>query len=104
MKSVISVSGSTWNTTASCAAINDYTSGVLRIEASRDGKSWLRVAALDDGRRAGTTALPDAVFPAKEIFVRLSLAGPSGRLQVNALDYEAALAERIPDGETRLMK
>src|SRR5437773_7746958 len=38
------------------SAINDYTSGALRIEASRDGKSWSPVATLDGGRRSGTNA------------------------------------------------
>jgi len=101
-----SVAGGTQTNGIVRAAINDYTAGALRVEASRDGKSWEAVATLDGGRRSGTNALPAALFPATEIFVRLSLAGPGGRLQVSALDYEAALAERIPDakGETRFLE
>ena len=101
-----SVAGGTQTNGSVCAAINAYTSGALRVEASRDGRSWSRVATLDGGRREGTNALPATLFPAKEIFVRLSLAGPGGRLQVDKLDYEAGLAERIPDGmgETRFLE
>src|SRR5262245_15733441 len=100
------VAGGTQTNGVVRTAFNDYSAGVLRIDASRDGRSWSRVASLDGTRRAATNALPSALFPAKEVFVRLSLAGPGGRLQVNALDYEAGLAERIPDGkgETRFME
>ena len=101
-----SVSGGTQTNGIVRAAISDSSAGVLRIEASRDGKSWLRVASLDGGRRSGTNAIPDAVFPAKDILIRFSLEGPSGRLQINALNYEAALAEQFADekGETRFME
>jgi hypothetical protein len=101
-----SVAGGTQTNGILRLAINDYTSGVLRLEASRDNKSWTPVATLDGGRRSGTNALPEVLFPANEIFVRLSLAGPGGRLQVSTLDYDAALAERFTDqnGETRFLE
>jgi hypothetical protein len=71
--------------------IGYYVSGALHVEASRDGRSWIPIARYDDRNRGGSTSLPASLFPAQEVFVRLSLPGPAGNLQVNACEYEAGL-------------
>ena len=71
--------------------VNYHVAGSLRIEASRDTRTWTPVAEYDGQRRGGQTNLPAALFPANEIYVRLSMPGPGGSLQVNAIDYEAPL-------------
>jgi hypothetical protein len=75
-------------------AINYYESGTLRVEASRDAQTWVPFAAYDGRNRGGTNELPVEVFPASEVFLRLSLAGAEGNLQVDACDYEAGMAGR----------
>ena len=78
-------------------SVNYHTVGVLRVEASRDGKSWTPVGAFDGQRRNGTNALPANLFPANEIFVRLTPSNGPVNLQVNAIDYEATLAAPVAD-------
>ena len=101
-----SVAGATQTNGTVHAVLGHYASGSLRVDASRDGKSWSPVATLDGGHRAQTNALPATLFPTEEIFVRMSLAGPNGDLQVDALGYAGNLAENLPDatGETRFVK
>jgi hypothetical protein len=79
--------------------INHDTAGTLRVEASRDGVTWQTVTNFDGRQRGGVADLPSGLFPAKEIFVRLTQAGTGGGFQVNSIDYEAALAEPLPDAE-----
>jgi hypothetical protein len=71
--------------------LNHHTAGTLRIEAGRDGQSWTRVAEFDGQNRGGQPGLPASLFPTKEVFVRLSVPGREGNLQVNTCDYEADL-------------
>jgi hypothetical protein len=53
------------------------------------------VTTLNGALRAGSNALLAGLFPAREVFIRLSFVGVSGNLQVNTLGYEAVLAERL---------
>jgi len=80
-------------------AINFHTAGALNLEASRDQATWRALTNFDGQRRGGTVALPSELFPAKEIFIRLSQSGAGGGFQVNTFDYAAALAEPVPDAE-----
>ncbi|MBI5386851.1 MAG: DUF4091 domain-containing protein [Verrucomicrobia bacterium] len=81
--------------------INYHTGGRLRVEASRAPRDWTPVATFDGTNRAGTVELPAALFPAKDIFVRLSGVGEKCNLQVNTFNYEAPLAEKVADLEGR---
>ena len=76
-----------------------YVAGALRIDASRDGRAWTAVANCDGKQRSTNAALPDALFPASEVFVRLSTPDKPSNLQVNALDYDAALDQPVADAE-----
>ena len=83
--------------------INHYVAGTLVVEGRRDAEAWQRVAAFDNQRRNGTVELPASVFPAKEVFLRLSVEGANASLQVNACDYVAAASgvAAMPDGLTQ---
>jgi hypothetical protein len=79
--------------------VNYHTAGTLRIEASRDGRAWLPVAHCDGLRRTTNAALPSVLFPASEVFLRLSTPASPADLQVNALDYEAGLDKPVADAQ-----
>src|SRR5205823_4064928 len=81
------------------ASINYYVGGSLHIDASRDGTNWLSVATYDDLRRGGSNELPDRLFPAVTVFVRLACQGTNGNLQVNSFAYESQLAGPPSDVE-----
>jgi hypothetical protein len=100
-----SVAGATQTNGTIRPGVGYHAAGALRVEASRDGNSWLPVVVVEGGRRTVTNALPAQLFPAREIWVRLSPDGPSANFQVNAFEYQAALVERVPDveGETRFV-
>lgn len=86
-------------------AINYFEGGELRVEASRDRQKWLMVDELGKTNRSASVALPTALFPATDIFVRLRHSASSGAFQVNAIDYQAKLEGNPPDlrGSTRFM-
>jgi hypothetical protein len=71
--------------------VNYYHAGSLRVEASRDATNWVAVTTLDGQRRGGWSELPASLFPARQVFLRLSMPVGEGSLQVNACDYEAGL-------------
>lgn len=77
--------------------VNYHTAGALRIEASRDGRGWMPVGTCDGAHRGTNAALPGALFPAGEIYLRLSTPDGPADLQVNTLDYEAALDRPVGD-------
>jgi hypothetical protein len=79
-------------------SINYHQSGKLQIEASKDASSWLVVGTLDGKTRSGSRDLPASLFPAAEVFLRLSTPGPEANLQVNRLDYEAGLTSSPRSG------
>jgi hypothetical protein len=86
--------------------INHYVAGVLKVEASRDGTAWLPVRSFDGQSLGGAEVLPSSLFPAGEIFVRLSVAGPEADLQVNRIEFEAGLAlppDHLMEGETQFL-
>jgi len=93
------VSGSAQESASLRAAINHYTAGVLRIDASRDGQSWVAVAEFDGQKRGGRADLPKSLLPADHVFVRLSQSGQEGGFQVDTFEYEAALRNPPPDAE-----
>lgn len=72
-------------------AINYHNAGSLHVEASTNGKAWTSLATFDGEKRGGTCDLPASLFPAEEVFVRLSTPDPGTSLQVNRCDYEAGL-------------
>src|SRR6266511_2042353 len=73
------------------ASINFHTAGSLLVQASRDGANWLPLATCDGQRRGASLDLPVELFPADEIFVRLSCQGTDANLQVNSFEYESRL-------------
>jgi hypothetical protein len=87
-------------------AFNYYVAGSLQIEASQDGKAWLPMGVLDGKHREGTNAVPAALFPAREIYIRLSTADENANFQVNSYDYEAALGAPVGDkmGNTHFLE
>ncbi|HOY60852.1 MAG TPA: hypothetical protein PK640_22240, partial [Verrucomicrobiota bacterium] len=93
------VSGSPQVSASLRAAINHYTAGVFRIDASRDGQSWVAVAEFDGQKLGGRADLPQSLLPADQVFVRLSQSGQGGGFQVDTFEYEAALRNPPPDAE-----
>jgi hypothetical protein len=79
--------------------LNYYTAGKLRVEASTNGVAWVSAATFDQGRRAGTNDLPVSLFPATHVLVRLIAEGDGANFQLNRYDFEAPLAQSMPDGE-----
>ena len=82
--------------------VNHFQAGTLRIDASRNGRDWTPVALCSAQQRATNAVLPESLFPAREIFLRLSTPEAPANLQVNAIEYEAALDQPVEDtrGET----
>jgi hypothetical protein len=79
--------------------LNYHSGGSLQVDASRDRTNWVSVATCDGQRRSAATDLPANLFPADEMFVRLSCRGTNANLQVNAFEYESRLTKPLPDGE-----
>lgn len=71
-----------------------YAGGELAVEVSADGQNWVEAGAL--GQDSGPAlAVPEALLPAEEVWVRLRArakegAGP-GSFQVNSYEYKASL-------------
>lgn len=86
--------------------INYHTGGELKVEAGRDGKNWTTVATANGERRGGWSDLPASLFPAGEIWIRLSQAGQGSGFQVDSYEYEAALDQPAPevDGKTYFLE
>ncbi len=76
-----------------------HVAGELALEASRDGTTWTTVTNHAAGQRGGPVPLPATLFPAREIFLRLSSRGEQASLQMSAFSYEATLADPPPDAE-----
>ena len=85
--------------------VNHHVAGTLRVEASADGHEWTRVATCTGQQRSADAPLPAALFPAREIFLRLSTPDESANLQINTLNYEAGLDQPVEDadGQTRFL-
>lgn len=79
--------------------VNYHTAGTVRIEASRDGRAWTLVATCDGKLRSTNAVLPAALFPSHEVFVRLATPDAPANLQVNGVDYEAALDRPVEDAQ-----
>ena len=73
--------------------------GSLHVDASRDGADWVSIAVFDNQRPGGWSDLPERLFPADWIFIRLSCHGTNANLQVNPFAYESRLAKSLPDAE-----
>ncbi len=84
------------------ASLNYYTGGAVEIAVSKNLKQWLNIGFFDKTNRGGILSIPDSIYPAKEIFVRIKFVGKDGTIQINSLEYNAALSPEIPDmfGET----
>ena len=81
------------------AYIKYHAGGTLHVDASRDGTNWVSVAAFDKQRPGGWSDLPGRLFPADELFIRLSCQGTNGHIQVNSFEFESRLAKSPPDTE-----
>jgi len=86
--------------------VNYYVSGALEVSASRDGKSWLPVGQFGKDRRSGTNALPNELFPAARMLVRIAAIGNNVNLQVDGYSFESELDKKLPDtaGSTRFLE
>ena len=69
--------------------------GFLEIAVSRDGRDWQEVAALSALGRS-SIALPKALFPTRQVFVRIRGCEPKTRMQFNEYRYRAALSGNYP--------
>jgi len=87
-------------------SVNHHVAGTLEVEAGRDGTHWVALGRFDGEKRGGSLELPAALFPAGEVWVRLRAPAADTALQVNRLEYEAALASGIAEafGETRFLE
>ncbi len=81
--------------------IGYYTGGAVEIEAGPDGQNWTSLG-MADSRGTFTFSLPDHLFPAKDIWVRLrtktqtepgQIADIGGSVQVYGYQYNATLAQ-----------
>ncbi|MCD6351160.1 MAG: DUF4091 domain-containing protein [Armatimonadetes bacterium] len=79
--------------------LNYYVKGTCVVEASGDGKKWEQLGMLE-GLKSAEFALPEALFPAKVVYVRLRSPGlgekprkdsAPGSFQVNVYDFRATL-------------
>jgi hypothetical protein len=82
--------------------IGYYQRGKCLIEASSDNQNWNLIGEIS-GLTRETFNIPDNLFPAEEIYIRLRGAGKDGEsasLQIYGYEYEANLAgDSIPDME-----
>lgn len=73
-----------------------------RLLASNDGENFEEVAEFS-GKSAYCAKLPQKLFPAKKIFLKIAAAGEkAGAMQINMLKYKAAVGENAPDAEGKL--
>ena len=73
-----------------------------RLLASNDGENFEEVAEFS-GKSAYSAKLPQKLFPAKKIFLKIAAAGEkNGAMQINMLKYKAAVGENAPDAEGKL--
>lgn len=73
-----------------------------RLSASTDGEKFVEVAEFS-GKSAYSAKLPQKLFPAKKIFLKIAAAGEKdGAMQINMLKYRAAVGENPPDAEGKL--
>ncbi|NPV45691.1 MAG: DUF4091 domain-containing protein [Armatimonadetes bacterium] len=90
-----------------------HTSGDCIVEASRDAQTWQSVGRLGK-LGSGRFELPDALFPAEQIYVRLRSPGEGeppgdaapGSFQVTGYEYEAQLDRDLGQvrGTTRFLQ
>ena len=91
--------------------IGYYSGGELEVEAGTDGENWTSIGALN-GRGSSTVSLPDTLFPADAVWIRMRARAASGQeadvggsMQVYGYTYHAAL-DRAPGdfvGATRFV-
>jgi len=93
-------------------SVNYHVAGSLLVEASTDGQQWRQIGRFD-AAGGGTLQLPDALFPAREIWIRLSALddrstgteSDPGSFQIDAYGYRAELRGEPVDlrGTTRFI-
>lgn len=84
--------------------VNYYVGGSCVVSASRDGRAWVEVGRIR-GLASREMALPSSLFPAEEVYVRLSgsdAADPAGdsapgSFQVDSYGYTARLEGTGPE-------
>jgi len=83
------------------ANVNYHVRGGCRVEASRDGRTWHRLA-VQEGLGTAAGELPSELLPASELLLRLRPTDDSGYFQVNRVDFRARLSGTAPEavGET----
>ncbi len=76
--------------------VNYHVAGTLFAEVSRDGQNWQRVLTAS---RVSTVevGLPEALFPTRQVFVRLSAEGAGSHAQVDNYRFRAQVDYRGAD-------
>ncbi len=77
--------------------VNYHTGGELLVEASRDGQNWQRVLTASKVGQVDV-ALPETLFPTRQVFVRLAGEGNGAFVQVDTYRLRAQVDYR---GEAR---
>jgi hypothetical protein len=94
----LGIKGVTQDRAKVSVTINYHSGGMLQIEAGLDRTNWSPAARLEGASRtAQAVNMPASLFPADELFVRLSCRGPDANLQVNRFEYESHLTKPVPD-------
>jgi hypothetical protein len=93
-------------------SVNYHVAGSLLVEASTDGRQWTPIGRFDEAG-GGTLQLPDDLFPASEIWIRLhaldnratGTESDPGSFQVDTYGYRAQLRGEPVDlrGTTRFI-
>ncbi len=82
--------------------VNYYSGGKCLIEASRDGKYWLDVGTIDKTGEFDFK-VPENLYPAEMIYIRLRSFGLTTRIQINNYRYQAEIQTKTLDisGQTQ---
>ncbi len=83
--------------------LNYRTSGQLVVEASADGRRWVKLATSEDVQ-PGEADVPNSLLPARTVYIRLRAAGSlageaergAGDFQINQYRFEADLDRPLP--------
>ena len=81
--------------------VNYHTGGGCLAEVSRDGENW-QALVTQNGLGVGQATLPDDLFPAETVLLRLRVSAGGGSFQVDRIEFNATLDGQPQDaaGET----
>ena len=76
--------------------LGHYTRGTCLIEASTDGSTWRRVGTIE-AKQEKTMKVPSSLYPANQVFIRLSASGVMAAFQIYSYVYTADLSIDLPE-------